>query len=342
LKFVKAELNFNKITLTIGYQIKESNTGIIKTRIAILVPCYNEQEVIGSTVPSLLGLLDQYMAEDLITHDSFIGLIDDRSRDDTWQIIRKLAEDNKRIKAIRLSANKGHQYALLAGLMEFKGLADCLISVDADLQDDILVIGDMVRKFREGNEIVYGVRKSRQNDSIFKRFSAQTFYRILKIFNREAIFNHADFRLTSKKVLEEFRNFTEVNLYLRGLFPLMGFNTALVFYDRKKRLAGTTKYPFRKMISLALDGITSFSIVPLRIITMTGFLVFLICLILMIYSFVAYLQNKTIPGWFSTVLPFYFLGGIQILCIGIIGEYLGKIYNEVKRRPRYIVDERIQ
>jgi len=312
-----------------------------KTRVGIVVPCYNEQEVIESTVSGLLGLLEGYSAENLITSDSFIGLVDDRSRDTTWEIIKKLAAGNARVKAIRLSSNRGHQYALLAGLMEFNNMADCLISIDADLQDDMTVIGEMIRKFRDGNHMVYGVRKKRKNDSVFKRFSAQSFYRLLKIFNKEAIFNHADFRLTSRKVLEEFRNFTEVNLYLRGLFPSMGFNTAIVYYDRKKRMAGSTKYPFRRMVSLALDGITSFSTVPLRMITMIGFLVFLICVILIIYALIGFFHNKTVPGWFSTVLPFYFLGGIQILCIGIIGEYLGKIYKEVKRRKRYIIDERI-
>jgi glycosyltransferase involved in cell wall biosynthesis len=246
------------------------------------------------------------------------------------------------IRAIRLSANRGHQYALLAGLTEFGKLADCLISIDADLQDDITVIGEMVRKFQQGNQIVYGVRKNRQSDGFFKKTTALGFYKILRIFSREVIFNHADFRLTSRRIIEEFENFTEVNLYLRGLFPLMGFETAIVYYDRKKRTAGTTKYPLRKMISLALDGITSFSIVPLRMITFIGFLVFIICVFLMGYAFLAYINHKTIPGWFSTVLPFYFLGGIQILCIGIIGEYLGKIYKEVKRRPRYIVDERLK
>jgi polyisoprenyl-phosphate glycosyltransferase len=249
---------------------------------------------------------------------------------------------NNQIKAIRLSANRGHQFALLAGLLEFNSQADCLVSIDADLQDDMNVIGEMVKRFQDGNEIVYGVRKGRNVDSFFKRTSALAFYNVLKVFNKGVIFNHADFRLTSQRVISEFSNYSEVNLYLRGMFPLMGFNTAIVYYDRKKRMAGKTKYPVTKMVSLALDGITSFSIVPLRFITVIGFLVFFICVLLMIYSLAAYFNNKTIPGWFSTVLPFYFLGGIQILCIGIIGEYLGKIYKEVKRRPRYLVDERLQ
>jgi glycosyltransferase involved in cell wall biosynthesis len=315
---------------------------IQKTLVGIIVPCYNEQEVIETTVASLLELLDVYIKEHLVSAESFIGLVDDRSKDATWEMIRELARMNNRIKAIRLSSNRGHQYALLAGLMEFNEQADCLVSIDADLQDDMKVIGDMIRRFQDGNQIVYGVRKSRQTDTFFKRGSAQAFYHILRIFNKEAIFNHADFRLTSQKVIREFSNYTEVNLYLRGLFPSMGFSTAIVYYDRKKRMAGKTKYPVRKMFSLAIDGITSFSIVPLRMISIIGFFVFLICVLLMIYALAAFIHHKTIPGWFSTVLPFYFLGGIQILCIGIIGEYLGKIYKEVKRRPRYIVDERLQ
>ncbi len=312
-----------------------------KPRLGIIIPCYNEEEVIETTINRLLSLIEGYCNDLLVDGGSFIGIVDDRSNDNTWNIIRAMSAKNKRVKAVRLAANRGHQFALVAGLMEFAAESDCLVSIDADLQDDMQVIGEMIRKFREGNEIVFGVRKNRSSDGFFKRSSAIGFYRILRFFNREVIFNHADFRLTSRRVLDEFRQFTEVNLYLRGLFPLMGFNTAIVYYDRKKRMAGYTKYPLRKMISLALNGITSFSTVPLRMITVIGFLVFFLCIVMMIYALFGYIQHKTVPGWFSTVLPFYFLGGIQILCIGIIGEYLGKIYSEVKRRPRYIVDERL-
>jgi glycosyltransferase involved in cell wall biosynthesis len=253
----------------------------------------------------------------------------------------KLTAKKPKIRAIRLAANRGHQYALLAGLTEFRNEADCLISIDADLQDDVGVIRHMVEKYRQGNEIVLGVRNKRDSDTLFKRITAYTFYRLMNSFGVNVMHNHADFRLTSRRVNEELENFQEVNLFLRGIFPIMGFNTALVHYERGERLAGKTKYPLKRMISLALDGITSFSIIPLRIITVMGFLVFFICIILMGYALWAYLTERTIAGWFSTVLPFYFLGGIQILCIGIIGEYLGKIYKEVKRRPRFIVDERI-
>ena len=312
-----------------------------ETVLGIVIPCYNEEEVIESSLDTLLAVLDGYIEQKLVSAGSFLAIVDDRSRDRTWEIIRQYSIRNKKVRAIRLSANKGHQYALLAGLTEFSADADCLISMDADLQDDVGVMAEMISKFRQDNDIIYGVRKSRPNDSTFKKVTAEFFYRFLKGFGAEVIFNHADYRLTSRRVNVELKNFRESNLYLRGIFPLMGFNTAMVYYDRKERMAGVTKYPFRKMVSLALDGITSFSTVPLRIITFTGFLVFLICLVLMVYVLVAYFQGKTIAGWVSTVLPFYFLGGIQILCIGVLGEYLGKIYKEVKRRPRFIVDERL-
>ncbi len=312
-----------------------------ETVLGIVIPCYNEEEVIESSLDTLLTVLDGYIEQKLVSAGSFLGIVDDRSRDRTWEIIRQYSARNKRVRAIRLSANKGHQYALLAGLTEFSADADCLVSMDADLQDDVGIMAEMISKFRQGNDIIYGVRKNRPNDSTFKKVTAELFYRFLKGFGAEVVFNHADYRLTSRRVNEELKNFRESNLYLRGIFPLMGFNTAMVYYDRRERMAGVTKYPFRKMVSLALDGITSFSTVPLRIITFIGFLVFFICLILMVYVLVAYFQGKTIAGWVSTVLPFYFLGGIQILCIGVLGEYLGKIYKEVKRRPRFIVDERL-
>jgi polyisoprenyl-phosphate glycosyltransferase len=311
------------------------------TVLGIVIPCYNEEEVIVSSMEKLLGVLRGYIEKGLVSERSFIGLVDDRSRDRTWEIIRQFAINNKNITAIRLSSNRGHQYALLAGLTYYCADADCLVSIDADLQDDVGVMAEMISKFKQGNDIIYGVRKNRPGDSPFKKISALAFYRFLRAFGAEVVYNHADYRLTSRRVNEELKNFSESNLYLRGIFPLLGFNTAMVYYDRKERTAGVTKYPFRKMVSLALEGITSFSTVPLRIITFIGFWVFIICLFLMGYVLLAYFQGKTIAGWVSTVLPFYFLGGIQILCIGVLGEYLGKIYKEVKRRPRFIVDERL-
>jgi polyisoprenyl-phosphate glycosyltransferase len=311
------------------------------TVLGIVVPCYNEEEVIVSSMEKLLGVLQSYIEKGLVSERSFIGIVDDRSRDRTWEIIRQFAVNKKNIKAIRLSSNRGHQFALLAGLTDFCAEADCLVSIDADLQDDVGVMAEMVTKFEQGNDIIYGVRKNRPADSPFKKITALAFYRFLRAFGADVVYNHADYRLTSRRVNEELKNFSETNLYLRGIFPLLGFNTAMVYYDRKERMAGVTKYPFKKMVSLALEGITSFSTVPLRIITFTGFLVFIICLFLMGYVLLAYIQGKTIAGWVSTVLPFYFLGGIQILCIGVLGEYLGKIYKEVKRRPRFIIDERL-
>ncbi|MBN1158605.1 MAG: glycosyltransferase family 2 protein [Bacteroidales bacterium] len=312
-----------------------------KPVLGIIVPCYNEEEIIGQNLAILHHFLVQNIHDQLLSDKSYIVVVDDHSKDRSWAIIKKIVTEHKRVKAIRLAANKGHQYALLAGLCEFSAMSDCLVSVDADLQDDIGVIPEMIRKFGQGNEIVYGVRSRRSHDSMFKRISAMAFYRLLNLLGVNVLFDHADFRLTSRRVNEELKNFQEVNLFLRGIFPLMGFNTAVVYYQRKERKAGKTKYPLRRMISLALDGITSFSIVPLRIITFIGFAVFIICLVLMVYALLAYLNGRTVAGWFSTVLPFYFLGGIQILCIGILGEYLGKIYREVKRRPRFIIEERL-
>ena len=313
----------------------------VAPELGIIVPCYNEAEIIVQSSEQLVNLLNRLINSNVISPKSFVGLVDDHSRDSTWNLITELTKQESRINAIRLASNRGHQNALLAGLLEFNLKADCLISIDADLQDDINVIEAMIGKFIQGNDIVYGVRQKRPTDGFLKKLTAGLFYRLLKSMKANVIYNHADFRLTGRRVVEELRNFTEINLFLRGIFPLMGFDSAIVYYDRKERIGGVSKYPFRKMLSLAIDGITSFSTVPLRLITLTGFIVFFTCIFLMGYALVGYLSHKTVAGWLSTVLPFYFLGGIQILCIGIIGEYLGKIYKEVKRRPRYIIDERI-
>jgi glycosyltransferase involved in cell wall biosynthesis len=309
--------------------------------LGIVVPCYNEEDIIQHSILKLKALLDQYVHRKLVSNSSFIGVIDDRSRDHTWDHIKALTSANSNLKALRLASNRGHQFALLAGILEFGEMTDCLVSVDADLQDDVSVIEIMLERFLQGNDIVFGVRSKRNLDSAFKRITARSFYRLLRVFGVKVFFDHADFRLTSRRVNNDLKGFSEVNLFLRGIFPLMGYNTALVPYERHERLAGKTKYPLQRMISLALDGITSFSVAPLRFITFLGFGVFLICLLLMGYAIWAYFAGQTIAGWFSTVLPFYFLGGVQILCIGILGEYLGKVYKEVKRRPRYIIDERI-
>lgn len=311
-------------------------------KVAIIVPCYNEEEVLEDTAQKLKILTERLESREAVPQLNFvIVFVDDGSKDRTWHIIESLNQGNSQYKGLKLSANAGHQKALLAGLLEFQHKADCLISIDADLQDDIDAIEEMLNRYIEGNDVVYGVRRERKTDTWFKRFTAHLFNKLMMIMGVEIIYNHADFRLASSRVIQALAQYREVNLFLRGIFPAMGFKTAVVEYDRKERLAGTTKYPLKKMMSFAWDGMTSFSISPLRIVTITGFIVFLISLILSIYVLSTYLSGKAIVGWVSTVLPMYFLGGIQLLCIGIIGEYIGKIYKEVKNRPRYLIDKKL-
>lgn len=311
------------------------------TKLGIIVPCYNEEEVLQDSSQKLLAVLNNLEKENLVSNDSFICFVDDGSKDKTWDIIIKLKEVHPEIKGIKLSSNNGHQNALMAGLLTCKNDADCLVSIDADLQDEETTIKEMIIKFNKGFDIVYGVRGDRRKDSIFKRSSASFFYRFMKLLGVDIIYNHADFRLSSKKVNNELSKYKEINLFLRGIFPSMGFRSCEVYYSRQKRKAGKTKYPLKKMISFALNGISSFSIRPLRWITVTGFIIFAFCILASAYALWGYFYQETVPGWLSTVLPFYFLGGVQILCIGIIGEYIGKMYKEVKQRPRYIIEEEI-
>ena len=264
--------------------------------------------------------------------------VDDGSSDSTWDIVRELHSKNNRIKGLKLSRNVGHQNALMAGLDSVCGKVDCAISIDADLQDDISVIESMVEQFDKGFEIVYGVREKREKDSFLKKNTALIFYKLMACFGVDMVSNHADFRLLSNNVIGHLKSFKEVNLFLRAMIPLVGFRSTNVYYDRKERYAGVSKYPARKMIAFALDGITSFSVTPLRYITIIGCILFVSSLVLTAWAFIITMQHKSIPGWASTVLPIYFIGGVQVLCIGIIGEYLGKIYKEVKARPRYIKD----
>lgn len=306
--------------------------------LAIIVPCYNEEDILPKSSDMLGSLLKSMIDSESISKESFLCFVDDGSRDGTWPIIDKAAKTGTFIRGIRLSTNFGHQGALLAGLEGCSSQADCFITIDADLQDDLNVIPEMVRRYAEGYQIVYGVRKKRDSDSFFKRTTALAFYKLMKALGVSIKYNHADFRLIGKKVLLELERFQEVNLFLRGIFPLMGFRNCEVHYNRSERSHGETKYPLRKMLSFAFDGISSFSIKPLRLITLTGFVVFIISLAASGYALWGFFSGRTIPGWVSTVVPFYFLGGLQILCIGIIGEYLGKIYKEVKRRPRFIID----
>jgi len=306
-------------------------------KLGIVVPCFNEQEVVPEAARRLMDLLDRLQAEGKIHAGSGIWFVDDGSRDSTWALIEAMAGEYPAIHGIKLSRNCGHQSALIAGLQH--ALGDALISIDADLQDDVGVIETMVDRFLEGYDIVYGVRKNRDSDSAFKRWSAESYYRVLRGMGVEAVFNHADYRLLSRRALNCLQGYREVNLFLRGIVPLLGFKATQVAYTRGGRFAGESKYPLNKMVGLALDGVTSFSAVPLRLITLTGLSVFLVSMLLGLWAlWVRLVNDSAVPGWTSTVVPFYFLGGVQLFCIGIIGEYLAKIYMEVKARPRYHVE----
>jgi polyisoprenyl-phosphate glycosyltransferase len=307
-------------------------------RLAIVVPCYNEEAVIGTTLARLLAVLDELAADGRIDRDSRLWLVDDGSTDRTWALIRAAAGRDARIRGIKLARNFGHQHALLAGLLSAEG--DALISLDADLQDDPAAIAAMVEAFRQGHDVVYGVREDRHSDRWLKRASAEGYYRLLRLLGVDIVFNHADYRLLSRRAVEALRGFREVNLFLRGLVPLLGFPATTVRYQRHERHAGESKYPLRRMLSLALDGITSFSAAPLRLITLLGLVMFVGNAALGLWAlWVALFTEDAAPGWASTVVPMYFLGSVQLLGIGIIGEYLRKLYQEVKARPRFIIEE---
>lgn len=306
--------------------------------IAIVIPCYNEKEVLYETTKRLDALLNDYKARQLVSVDSYVLYVDDGSKDNTWQIISEIHQSNPSFKGLKLSRNHGHQNALLAGL-SYATEADATISVDADLQDDLNVMEEMILHFRNGKQIVYGVRNERKTDTFFKRNTALLFYKFIEKMGVESVYNHADYRLIGQKALKTFLNFPEKNLYLRGMIPLVGYPSEKVYYDRSERFAGESKYNLKKMFSLAWNGITSLSIKPLRFVTACGFIIFFISIILSIYALYSYINDKTIAGWTSIVLPVYFLGGIQLLCIGLLGEYVAKIYKEVKNRPRFIVED---
>lgn len=307
-------------------------------RIAIVVPCYNEQEVLPETNSRLLAQLDAMHRSGLISADSGIWYVDDGSRDDTWPLIVQLATTDRRVHGLNLSRNRGHQAALLAGLLRAEG--DALVSMDADLQDDPVVIANMVREHLNGAEVVYGVRDSRATDSAFKRWTALAYYDLMRWLGVDLVPNHADFRLLGRRAVEGLRQFGEVNLFLRGIIPLIGYRSAIVKYDRKPRFAGFSKYPLRRMLSFAAEGITSFSVVPLRLITVFGFIVSLFSFLMILYIlYGTVVMHAVVPGWASSVVPIYFLGGIQLLAIGILGEYVAKIYLETKARPRFLIDQ---
>ncbi len=310
-------------------------------RIAIVIPCYNEQDALPITANKLIELLDKMAGEGLVSADSYILCSNDGSRDKTWQVIERLHEQDSRVKGISLAHNRGHQYALLAGLMSVHGYCDAAISIDADLQDDQNAIIEMVRRFNEGKEIVFGVRSSRATDTWFKRTTAHGFYSFQKLMGLDTVYDHADYRLMSDRALGLLSQYGESNLFLRGIIPQIGLDTAIVTYERHERVAGESKYPLAKMLSFSIDGITSFSSKPIRIIFMTGLILLLLDIAVAIYVFSAYFGDTATLGWTSLMLSIWFLGSITLMSIGIVGEYIGKIFNEVKHRPRYAIRDRL-
>ena len=305
----------------------------------IVVPCYNEEEVLPETSRRLREKLEALMAAGTISRDSRVLFVNDGSKDRTWQLIEELHESCPLFSGVDLSRNRGHQNALLAGLMTAKERCDMAISMDADLQDDIDAVDAMVEQYYAGCDIVYGVRSSRKKDTFFKRFTAEGFYRLMNSMGAETVFNHADYRLMSRRALEGLAEFKEVNLFLRGIVPMIGYRTATVEYERGERFAGESKYPLKKMLSFAMEGITSLSVKPIRMITGLGFLVFLVSIAMLIYSIVRWAMGETILGWASLICSVWAIGGLILLSLGVIGEYIGKIYLETKERPRFLIRE---
>lgn len=307
-------------------------------KLMVVIPCYNEEEVLPETSKRLVAKMASLTERGLISADSRVLLVDDGSRDRTWEMICDLHKQNPLFEGVKLSRNRGHQNALLAGLMTAKNRCDISISMDADLQDDMDAMDRFIEKYREGCEIVYGVRNKRETDTVFKRETALMFYRLMKGLGVDITYNHADYRLMSNRALCALSEFREVNLFLRGLAPLVGFQSDVVTYDRAERFAGESKYPFKKMLAFAIDGITSFSVKPLRLITTVGLVIFVVSLFMLLYALVSWISGHTVTGWTSTLASIWMIGGIQLLSLGVIGEYIGKIYNESKRRPRFIID----
>ncbi len=307
----------------------------------IVIPCYNEEEVLHETTKRLKEKLNKLIKEEVISEYSKVMYVNDGSKDKTWDIIKEISESEEHFTGITLSRNRGHQNALVAGLLTAKEYADVVISMDADLQDDINAIDEMMEKYYDGCDIVYGVRSSRKKDTFFKKVTAEGFYKFMSLMGVDIVFNHADYRLTSKRVLDNFENFKEVNLFLRGMFPLIGYKTDKVYYERAERFAGVSKYPLKKMLNFAWDGITSFSVKPLRFICVLGFIILFISILIMIYSLVQKIIGNTVDGWTFLNISIWFIGGLQMLSLGVVGEYVGKMYNETKARPRYIISENL-
>ena len=311
-------------------------------RLYIVIPCYNEEAVLPITAPLFRDKLLSLSSQGKISPDSRVLFVNDGSKDNTWNLICQLAKEDEHYMGICLSRNRGHQNALLAGLMEAKDKCDITISIDCDGQDDINAMDEMVDEYLSGAEIVYGVRSKRETDTFFKRFTAESFYKLMKWMGADTVFNHADYRLVSSRALKEFSNFREVNIFLRGMFPLVGFKSTCVYYERHERIAGESHYPLKKMLALAFDGITSLSIRPIRIITGLGVFISLVAFALIVYALVSYFTGNVVSGWASSLIVTCFLGGIQLISLGVIGEYVGKIYMETKARPRFIISERTE
>lgn len=310
--------------------------------IYFVVPCYNEEEVLLETSKRLAIKVGTLIDEKLINSDSKIMFVDDGSKDKTWSMIEELNSLNPLFGGVKLSRNRGHQNALLGGLLSVKDSCDAAISMDADLQDDIEVIDEFIKKYYDGCDVVYGVRSDRKKDTAFKKYTAQSFYKLMNGLGVDLVYNHADYRLMSKRAIEALGEFKEVNLFLRGIVPLIGYKSDNVLYERNERFAGESKYPLKKMLAFALEGITSFSVKPIRMVLTTGVIVFSISLIILAYALVRWMQGNTVQGWTTTVASIWAIGGIQILCIGIVGEYVGKIYMETKARPKFIIEKYIE
>lgn len=308
----------------------------------IVIPCYNEEEMLPITAEALMKKMDSLKAVGRISPASKVMFVDDGSKDKTWEVIEKLHTLSPMFTGLKLSRNKGHQNALLAGLMTARNYADIIVSMDADLQDDINAIDGFLDKRAEGCDIVYGVRSSREKDTAFKRGTAQAYYKILSHMGVEITYNHADYRLMSKRAVDSLAEFKEVNLFLRGLVPMVGFKSDIVTYERNERQAGESKYPLKKMIAFAVEGITSLSVKPIRFITFLGLLIFLVSIIMLIYFFVIWCVGKSVTGWATIVISIWALGGLQLLAVGVIGEYIGKIYLESKARPKYIIETNLE
>lgn len=309
-------------------------------KLAIVVPCYNEEEVLNIAAKALREVLDDLVTKGKIAKDSFILFVNDGSKDKTWQLIEEEHKQHPiQVRGVKLAGNVGHQFALTAGLITAKDMSDVTISIDADLQDDVTVIEEMIDKFHEGKDIVYGVRKERKTDTFFKRVTALGFYKVMEMMGVKSIYNHADFRLMSQRAVEQFSKYQETNLYLRGMMPLIGYETDMVYYDRKERVAGESKYPLKKMLALAFNGISSFSVKPISMVLGLGFAIVCLSVVAAIYALISFFTGNVEPGWTSLILSIWFLGGLQLLAIGLVGQYIGKIYIEVKHRPRYNIEK---